>query len=373
MYDRSVVMAKRNKLKKFRSFFKNLSKKKKIALIVIGLLLIIAIVLGIYFGFFYDKDKGIKDIIKKEETVEEEPKITIVDPDSKTRPYAVMINNVSVARPYQSGLQDAYIIYEMVVEGGITRYLALFKDVNVERIGTIRSSRHYYLDYVLENDAIYVHWGWSEMAQSDISTLGINNINGLTYGGTYFWKDKSLPVSTEHTAYSSTELLDKATAKLNYRTETNKDLLLNYSVESVDLASDTTAKDATSIDIVYSSNTKNHYDYDEENKVYKRSVNGKAHTDYVTKEQYTFKNIIVYQVENTTIAGDYKGRQNLNNIGSGEGYYISEGKAVEITWSKSNREAQTVYKLKSTGEELKVNDGNTFIQIQPKGQTLTIS
>ena len=73
----------------------------------------------------------------------------------------------------------SYIIYEMVVEGGITRYLALFKDVNVERIGTIRSSRHYYLDYALENDAIYVHWGWSEFAQRDISTLGINNINAI--------------------------------------------------------------------------------------------------------------------------------------------------------------------------------------------------
>ena len=73
------------------------------------------------------------------------------------------------------------------------------------------------------------------------------------------------------------------------------------------------------------------------------------------------------------IAGDYKGRQNLNNIGSGEGYYISEGKAVKITWSKSSREAKTVYKLKSTGEELKVNDGNTFIQVQPLNQELTIS
>ena len=158
-----------------------------------------------------------------------------------------------------------------------------------------------------------------------------------------------------------------------YVAQTNKDLLLNYSVTSVDLSKDSTVKDATSVDVVYSTSVKNHYDYDSEKKVYKRSVNGKAHTDYVTKEQYTFKNIIVYQVENVAIAGDYKGRQNLNNTGKGEGYFISEGKAVEITWSKSSREAQTVYKLKSTGEELIVNDGNTFIQIQPKGQNLTIS
>ena len=197
-----------------KHFFKNLSKKKKIALIVISVLLVITIGIGTYFCFFYDKDNSsIKKVIDKVTKKEEVKKITIVDPDSKTRPYAVMINNLGVARPYQSGLQDAYMIYEFIVEGGITRYLALFKDVNVDRIGTIRSSRHYYLDYVLENDAIYVHWGGSEFAYNDIRNLGINNVDGMTYGGKYFWKDKSLNVSTEHTAYSKTEMINNAVNK----------------------------------------------------------------------------------------------------------------------------------------------------------------
>lgn len=362
----------KNKTKKggIKKFLKGLSKPKKIALVVVSLLLVLVIAVGVIFLVTDEKDNPIKKVIEKVQP-KEEKKITIVDPDSKTRPYAVMINNVGVARPYQSGLQDAYIIYEMIVEGGITRYMALFKDVNVDRIGTVRSSRHYYLDYALENDAIYVHFGWSEFAQADIAKLGINNVNFLSDPG--YWRDKSLNVSSEHTAYTKTKNIASTVAKKKYRTETDKKLLLNYSVDAVDLASDATVKDANSVDITYSNNTKDHYDYDSDAKVYKRSVNGKAHTDYVTKEQYTFKNIITYQVENVMIAGDYKGRQNLNNIGSGEGYYISEGKAVEITWEKSSREAQTVYKFKSTGEELKVNDGNTFIQIQPKGQSLEIA
>lgn len=363
-------MAKK-KLKIFNTI-KNMSKKKKIALSIVGVLLIAAISCGVYFGLFYEKDVETKKVEKKVEK-KEEPKITIVDPDSKTRSYAVMVNNVGVARPYQSGLQDAYIIYELIVEGGITRYLALFKDANVDRIGTIRSSRHYYLDYVLENDAIYVHWGGSEFAYGDIGKLGINNVDGMTYGGKYFWKDKSLNVSTEHTAYSNTEKINAAVDKLKYRKETNKDLLLDYSAKSLDLSSYESAKDANYVEVVYSGSVKNTYEYDNENKVYKRSVNGKAHKDYVTKEQYTFKNILVYQVENVAIAGDYKGRQNLNNVGKGEGYFISEGKAVEITWEKSERGSQTVYKYKDTGKDLVVNDGNTFIQIQPKGKSITIS
>ena len=160
-----------------KKFWKRLSKKKKVALVVIIILLVSAIGVGIS-SLFWEGETPIKKVLKPKETKKEEPKIKIVDPDSKSRPYAVMINNVGVARQYQSGLQDAYIIYEMIVEGGITRYLALYKDANVDRIGTVRSARHYYLDYVLENDAIYVHWGGSEFAYSDISKLGINDVDG---------------------------------------------------------------------------------------------------------------------------------------------------------------------------------------------------
>ena len=85
----------------------------------------------------------------------------------------------------------------------------------------------------------------------------------------------------------------------------------------------------------------------------------------------TVKNIITYQIDNNTISGDNKGRQDIKNIGSGEGYLISEGYAVPITWEKKSRSAQTIYKFKD-GNEIKVNDGNTFIQIQPTGKKLVI-
>lgn len=353
-----------------KKFWNKLNNRGKIAIIAVSILLVIAIVIGVIYSL---SDKNLNNNKKEQEgnyTPEEVKEIKIVDLKSTTRPFAVMINNINVARPYQSGLQDAYIIYEMIVEGGITRYLALFKDVDVERIGTVRSARHYYLDYVLENDAYYAHWGWSPQAQSDIKTLGINNIMG---GTKYFWKDNTLPVATEHTAYTSTERLNEAVDYYGYRKELQGGLLLTYSAEPVDLASDETAIPATSVDIDYSNAYRNHYDYDAEAKVYKRSVNGTPHTDYVTKEQYTFKNIIVYQVANSTIAGDEKNRQNFDNLGSGEGYYISEGMAIPITWEKTSRSSKTKYKVKSTGADLIVNDGNTFIQIQPKNQTLNIN
>lgn len=299
----------------------------------------------------------------------EKNKVKIVDVNSKTRPYAVMINNHKAARP-TAGLQDAYLVYEIVVEGGITRYLALFKDVNVEKIGSVRSSRHYYLDYAMENDAIYTHFGWSDVAKDQISSLGINNVNGYTTEGDAFWRDKTLGRATEHTAFTSTEKIEAAITKRKYRTETEKGLLLNYSADEIDLSTMEGAKKADNVSIKYSSYQTASYQYDAENKVYIRSSAGKVDTDLVTGKAITVKNIITYQVEDTSYKGSSTLRD-LKNIGSGTGYYISNGYAVPITWEKTSREAQTVYKYQD-GTEITVNDGNTFIQIQPKNQKLVI-
>ncbi len=342
-------------------------KQRVILFSILGILLVVGIV--VTFPVFYKQYK----VEKETEPVKEEtPKLQIIDLDSNTRPIAVMINNIGLARTVQSGLQDAYIVYEMIVEGGLTRLMAVYKDADTARIGSVRSSRHYYLDYALENDAIYVHWGYSEYAMSDISKLHINNLNGLVYGNKYFWKDNTLKVATEHRAFTSMELIKEGVEKLGYRTTTDEKPLLNYSVEEIDLSSREDAIPAENISITYSRSMVTSYEYDSEAKNYKRNVNGEAHIDYATNEQNTAKNIITYQVKNTTISGDVKGRQDLDNIGSGTGYYISNGYAVPISWSKKSRSAKTIYQLKD-GIELKVNDGNTYIQIQPVGGALTIS
>ncbi len=341
-------------------------KKKKMIIILAALLLVAVIIAGFCLKGKEKANAPVKN--NKVENKEPEKKLQIIDLNSKSRPYAIMINNISTARSLQSGLQDAYIIYEMIVEGGLTRYMALFMDQETERIGSIRSSRHYFLDYALENDAIYVHHGQSPQAQSDFNKLGVDRIE-VTESKTG-WRDKSLKVSSEHTLFTSIEKLENGIGKK--RTEREKDLLLNYSVDLIDLSEMSDAKVAKNVSIKYSSSVTSSYEYDSETGVYERFINKKEHKDYVTGKQYTFKNIITYKVDNSTIKGDTAGRQNLDNVGKGEGYYITNGYSVPITWEKKSREAQTVYKYLN-GEEIIVNDGNTFIQIQPSDQPLTIS
>jgi len=259
----------------------------------------------------------------------------------------------------------------MLVEGGYTRLMAIYKDAKTERIGSVRSSRPYFLDFALENDALYVHFGASEQALSDIKKLGVNNINGMTYASS-FWRDKSLKLATEHTAFTSMDYIQKGINKYGYRTTTKIDLLLNYSAKDIDLEKLTDKQEALNIDLKYSDGFTTNYIYDNETKVYKQSVNKKEHTDYETKKQYTVKNIITYQVSNNTIAGGGKGRQELSNIGSGKGYYITNGYAIPITWEKKTRSGQTIYKYMD-GTEITVNDGNTWIHIVPTSGNISIS
>ena len=77
-----------------------------------------------------------------------------------------------------AGLQDSYVNYEIIVEGGLTRIMALFKDKEVGIVGPVRSARNYFLDYALEHDAVYAHFGWSPNAEADIKELQVQNING---------------------------------------------------------------------------------------------------------------------------------------------------------------------------------------------------
>ena len=148
-------------------------------------------------------------------------------------------------------------------------------------------------------------------------------------------------------------------------------MLLNYSVDEINLESKNDSIVANNVSIQYSYYHTTSYEYDSVNKVYKRSMSGVANTDLVTGEQYTVKNIITYQVEDVAHESIDKLR-NLKNIGSGTGYYITNGYAVPITWEKSSRSGQTIYKYQD-GNEIDVNDGNTFIQIQPKNMQLTIN
>ncbi len=347
-----------------------MKKGRAVKVMILLLIILFAVFIGLYLGL---SKKTEKKGSTKSPQPEEVKKIKIIDLDSNSRNIAVMYNNISTVWDYQAGLDDAYIVYEMLVEGGYTRLMAIFKDKNLDRIGSVRSSRPYFLDYALENDAIYIHFGASQTALDDIKSLGVDNINFMNYSAGYV-RDKSLNLALEHTAFTSSERINKGIDKYQYRNTTTVKPVLDYSVDEIDLSKMDGAIKADEILISFSGVRSTSFTYDPNNKVYLRSQ-GTAkgnyeHLDGVTKKQYTAKNIITYQLPCKTI--DSAGRQAITTTGGGKGYYITDGYAIPITWEKNTRTSQTVYRY-VTGEKIKVNDGNTHIEIQPSTRQLKIS
>jgi len=287
--------------------------------------------------------------------------------ESDYRPIALMIDNDNNDSRPHAGLGDAYLLYEMYVEGSATRIMALFKDTDTKKIGPIRSSRHYFLDYALDNDALYVHFGWSPQAQNDIPALGINNINGvLGSDGNVFWRERKY-AGDYHSAYTSiAKIRDHAENVKKYRLTTDKQSLRRYEEEKA-IEGGTALTELT---LPYAGFYTVKYTYDEAEKTYKRYLNGQGH---ITQEKVHLaaKNIIVQIASNYGISGDDKGRQNIQTTGSGEGYYITGGVAKKITWEKKSRTDKTVYKYED-GSDLILNPGQTWIQIVPPSMTLGI-
>ena len=345
-----------------------MEKEKGGVKILITILIVLIIVAGVVLAYKITQDKSNTETIlgeeNKEATVEEEKTVQIFS--GNDRPFAVMIDNHSDAWP-QAGLNQAYMVYEIVVEGGETRLMALFKGVDLDKIGPVRSARHYFIDYAMENDAIYVHFGQSPQAQSDIKKYDIDDINGIAEDGTTFWrvKDKYAP----HNAVTSTEKLLESAKSKNYRTTSTEESVLNYVVDEVNLEE---GQAADTITIPHSDLQTVKYEYDKENKVYVRYARGEEQTDWDTDEPVTTKNIIITFCNNYTLTdSENKGRQGLKNIGTFDGYYITNGRAIQIQCIKNARDEKTIYQ-DMNGNEIKVNDGNTFVNICPTNADVEI-
>ena len=330
--------------------------------VLIAILVILIIAAGAVLAYKIIQDKNNQEVVAEENnlltaTIEEKG-IQIFK--GNDRPIAVMIDNHEDAWP-QAGLQRAYMVYEIIVEGGETRLMALFKGADdVEKIGPVRSARHYFIDYVMENDAIYVHFGESPQASSDIKKYSIAEIDGISEDGTTFWrvKDKAAP----HNAVTSMENLIQSAKNKNYRMTSSEDSVLNYVTDEVNLEN---GQGAVSVTIPHSQLQTVKYEYDEENEVYERFARKEAQVDWDTDEPITVKNIIITFCDNYTLSdNENKGRQGLKNIGTFDGYYITNGKAIKIKCIKNARDEQTVYQ-DLNGNEIDVNDGNTFVHICP--------
>lgn len=292
------------------------------------------------------------------------------DDFSASRPVAIMINNLRGALP-QEGIAKCDIMYECLVEGGITRLMVVKSDYeSLGVIGSIRSSRHYYLDLVKNHDAIYVHAGGSDKAYVEIKQRGINNLDGVNmYVPDMFYRDKDRlqTMSYEHTLMTTGEKIANGIAYKKYRTELSEAFVGKTAFNFVEYGTERVidGESANCIWLPYSNYQQIRFDYDEATKTYYRyQFKDSPHIDGTTGEQMNFTNLLILLCP-TVSMGDSAGHLDITTESeNGVGYYVYGGKCEPISWSKPTQDSPITY-YGADGEELVLNRGKTFISIFP--------
>lgn len=310
---------------------------------------------------------------KPEPEPEPEPEPQVLNPLTGTsgyneaavgkRPVAVMINNIVTALP-QYGISNADILFEIPVEGEITRMMAIYADQTaISDVCSVRSCRYYYPIFALSFDAFYLHWGMDEKyAGPIVYSLDCDTFDGGALEGSLFLRDevRAETYDWEHTGYLDGEQVPQYIADYEYRNEIKEgyESAFNFLNEAEPKAPSDKLCDTAVFN--FSEYYYSTFEYNEAEKVYYKQHSGDPHMDQTSGEQLNFTNLFALETE---IGYMDNGYHRYVDWSGGTGYYISNGAYTEITWEKADEYAPIIVKDAATGEEISVNAGKSYIGI----------
>jgi hypothetical protein len=277
----------------------------------------------------------------------------------KRRPVAVMINNHVNARP-QSGLYKADLVYETVVEGGITRYMAIFWSNGPTKVGPIRSARQYFLEWLSPFDPVYIHDGCASTKDPRTNACGNLRIYGIKDNGLRgYWMDPSRV--RPHNEYNNVIGAWDYAKTVDWDGFPTKFESWNFKKD----ASLSARGDKTKVKIRYRNDLPNGglYDtmwiYDKDTNLYTHYSNGIKDIDLDTKATIKAKTVIVEEVVMPPYSDDHS-RVIITTIGQGNVTVLMDGKIINGKWKKESRTDRTRYYDKA-GKELELNRGLVWI------------
>lgn len=303
------------------------------------------------------------------------------------QPIAIVVNNHKDARP-QSGLSFADSVLEVLAEGGITRYVAVYhNNYDVSKIGPVRSLRYYMIEFASGyQDAIILHHGWAGFdgaafevynektdARKAVSAFGIKDIQ--TEASTYRDPQKAKTSGYVHALYTDFTRINSEIGRLSKS--------YGWKLGASELKSLTFKDDNpietrglfNSVDIKFMSLSSNDYAakfvYDKNTNTYLRSVGGQADIDTLTNKQLAPKNVII-EWHNYADARDGHSRIVIDMIGEDKVTVLRDGEVIEGVWRKECRLCRTEY-FDQTGKAIELNRGQIWIVNTIKVQNRLIS
>lgn len=350
--------------------------KKKATTIGVTLAVILLVCILAVFYNKGNKEEGqngsVSNIVTKEEKKGKNPLtgLPIEEQYVKSRPYGVMINNIEQAQPLV-GVSDADLMYECLVEGGITRILALFQNCrNIDQIGSIRSARPDFINIAQGLDAIYFHMGASVQATEMLKNSSIDSLDLGSYTN-MMWRDqqRTNKLGSVHSALTSGQKLVEGTLNEATRTKMKSSYTFKQGFSEVDsqVLDGVGAKKVTAEFSTYKTTT---FLYDEEEKEYLIYQFNSPQMDSNQGIQNAKRNILILFVTSYTI--DSEGHMGMDLVANeGIGKYISSGKCIDIKWSKNNATDPIKYKT-AQGKDLIMTPGRSYICTIPKNAELII-
>lgn len=285
---------------------------------------------------------------------------------SDARPVAVMIKNDRSASP-QYGLSEASVIYEAAVEGGMTRFLAVYADAKtVTEAGPVIDSRGYFYAFAADHDAVFVQVGSTTAGAEVQSKRGIIAVDA-TKGELLpaFRRDATLIAERgyENSIIVNGSGLSSRITALGIRTQKALGFEDTLSpIDYLDTYEMTNGRYCATVTIPFSSLLTVSFKYSTLTNSYARSQYDAEHIDAATGKQLRFTNLIIVFADFDYI--DTKsGELTINETDSGVGYYVYGGSYIPIVWRRENGE--TPMRLyKSDGETpLEISAGNTYFGV----------
>jgi hypothetical protein len=280
-------------------------------------------------------------------------------------PFAVMIDNIAAARP-QFGLADADLVYEAPAEAGIPRLMPIFlrAGTQVDRIGPVRSARHYFVSVAHEYGTPLVHIGASPQGFAALRATGLPDVDEQRGDGGFVRDPRR---RAPHNAFVSTASIRAVLAQRGVAIDASQGPLVFGTYADG-------PQPATTIRIPYPGpeGYTVEYDYDPDQQLYTRSMDGRPHTDGATGQQYTARSIVIQFADVESIPNDPEGRVDVALIGSGTGILVAEGTQVPVQWSRASVQDVTQFQ-REDGAPFALPDGQVWIQIVPLETNLSIS
>jgi hypothetical protein len=292
--------------------------------------------------------------------------VSYTPPAWESRPVlAVKIGNSSPERP-QAGLDRADVVYEELVEGGETRFLAFFLTNSPDRLGPIRSCRTVDPTILAPIGGLFGYSGGVAFVVQAVRAVQNVKDVGADVRDSAYYRDSAR--SMPYNLYTSaSKLLSGQQGSPPARPQFDF-------LSSADDITKGGLSGKTANFTFESGNSSVRYGYDSATKTYLRFIGSNSHATQ-SGTQVSFRNVLLQTV--SVSAGSYSDHagnitHNINLIGSGRAILLRGGRAFVGTWSRSSKNDPTRF-VDSSGNVLRLAPGRTIVELLPDGQQVSYS